>query len=194
MAGLTPPGPPGCAPSCARPCGSSSGRISRWANASRSSSRPKPTRSVSSPSVRLKSPTTGIEPPEPMVTGLAAPFVLQARPCACRAPACRRDSCDRARALVLDELDRAIGRDARAHERLEGVADLLAGPGRRRGGTRPWRCASAAITVLVPSPGVAADDAVDVAGRARLDLLDQHAVRLAGRELRPTCAQETPRP
>ena len=152
----------------------------------RSSSSPKPTSRVSRPSVRLKSPTIGIEPPEPMVTGLAAPFVRQ-RGLGARSSAGHVvGELDRARALVRDELDRAIGRNARAHERFEAPRRSSPGPGRRRGGTRSWP-RLAGDHGLRALARIAADDAVDVAGRARLDLLDQHAALLAGRNAcRPT--------
>src|SRR5947207_13857231 len=38
--------------------------------------------------------------------------------------------------------------------------------------------------------GIAADDAIDVAGRTRGDLLDQEAIRLAGRDRKPDRFQE----
>ena len=43
---------------------------------------------------------------------------------------------------------------------------------------------------LGPLAGVAADDAVDLGGRARRDLLDQHAVLLARRRLQADLAEE----
>src|SRR5947209_4864925 len=96
---------------------------------------------------------------------------------------------DRRRDGVIEELDGAIDRQALAHERAERARDLFRillahqterylGPGRGRN----YRLGALA--------GIAADDAVDVAGRAGGDLLDQHAILLAGRSFQADLAQK----
>ena len=62
--------------------------------------------------------------------------------------------------LPLDQAERDLGRGFRRDHRLGALA------------------------------GIAADDAVDVAGRARRDLLDQQAILLAGRNRKPDRLQE----
>src|SRR5205823_1654564 len=64
------------------------------------------------------------------------------------------------RILALDQAEGDLGRGLRRDHRLRALADI------------------------------AADNAVDVAGRARGDLLDQEAIRLAGRDRQPDRLQE----
>ena len=90
----------------------------------RSSSSAKPTAACPCRAACLKSPTIGIDPPEPTATALRAPFRGK-RACApCRAPDARAAARSRARRMG-DELGHAIGRQALAHEAAEGRADLL---------------------------------------------------------------------
>ena len=154
----------------------------------RSSSRPKPTISESIPSSRLKSPTTGIEPPPPTRAG----SIPHSSVSAARAPArygpskgsrvaplppwlvkVTRQSggrwlvdegpeigADRFRILVADQPEGHLGRGLGRDHRLEALA------------------------------GIAADDAVDLAGRPRPDLLQHRPPGLASRRRQPDRAEE----
>src|SRR6266496_6536683 len=80
------------------------------------------------------------------------------------------------------ELDLGVGREAPAHEAVEGGANFLrvlcsyqAEGNLRRGLRRDHG--------FRPLPGVAADHPVNFSGRARGDLLDQHAVPFTGGRL-----------
>ena len=90
---------------------------------------------------------------------------------------------------VIDEFRRAIPRQALADERAKRLADLprvlLADQAERDlGGSR------ARDDGLRSFPGIAADDAVDVAGRPGRHLLDQDAVLFAGRNFQTDLAEE----
>ena len=153
-----------------------------------SSSSPKPTSTVSSPSVRLKSATIGIDAPRADQQRLLAPFIGQR---ALRGGERLHVPVERNRRRVgmIDELGRAIPRHPRRDVIAKRVSDLvgllpLHQPERNLRGRlrRDHRLGALA--------GVAADDAVDVAGRARRDLLDQQAILLAGRNRKPDRLEE----
>ncbi len=148
-------------------------RISRSANGCGRRDRPKPTSSDSMPSIFWKSPTIGIEPPMPIISGRLRPFVRQR---VLRLVEQRRvvGKLDRRRAAMADGTRRSSRPGASsAHRR-----------GRRRGSlsgsclpTRRKETLAEAFggdDRLEALAGIAAADAVDLGGRARPDQF-QHA-------------------
>ena len=95
----------------------------------------------------------------------------------------------RRRQAEIAELDLAVGRQARAHEGAEAVADFL-GVLLADQAERDFRRGLPGDDGLGALAGIAADDAVDLGGRPRGDLLDQHAALLAGRRLQPDRPEE----
>ena len=154
----------------------------------RSSSRPKPISSVSMPSRRLKSPTIGIEAPEPISTASLPHSSVSARRAAPSAGMPQSSAIAGAPVWLMNSAVQSAGSRARTKAR-KAVADpvrvLIADQAERHLGRRFGR--DHRLRALA---GVAADDAVHVAGRPRRDLLDQQAVLLAGRHLQPDLAEE----
>ena len=154
----------------------------------RSSSSAKPTSSESMPSTFLKSATMGIEPPAPTATALWPHSSASTLRALLSAGIVERQL-QRRRQAEIAELDLAVGRQPRAHEGAEAVAHLLrvlladqAERDLRRGLARDDGLGALA--------GIAADDAVDLGGRPRGDLLEHQAALLAGRDLEADLAEE----
>ena len=137
----------------------------------------------------MKSPTIGIEPPAPIVTAFlphssasAGARLVERRIVErqLRAPA---KSAKLANSTVQSTGSRAL------HEGAERLADLL-GVLLAHQTERHLRRRLAGDHGLGALAGVAADDAVDLGGRPRGDLLDQHPVLFAGRHLQADLPEE----
>ena len=117
-----------------------------------------------------------------------APFGLQRAPRAAHRLAARRQR-DRRAGAVGDELRRDVGRQPRLDEGAEALDDplrvLLADQPERHFGARLGR--QHRLRALAD---IAADDAVDVAGRARPDHLQRRAALLAGGNREADLAEE----
>ena len=155
----------------------------------RSSSSAKPTRSESMPSTLLKSATIGIEPPAPTVTALLAPLLAPAPSRALSSAGLSNESCSGgARPKLANSTLQSAG--IRARTKARKASRIFSGscsPTRRNETLADRLAGDDGLGALA---GIAADDAVDLGGRPRGDLLDQHAVLLAGRNLQPDLAEE----
>ncbi len=134
---------------------------------------------VSMPSTRLKSPTIGIEPPSPI--GIAfLPHSSFSAPSALFSDGLSKGSRNRRRAAKIAELDGAVDRQAVAHEisgTRRGFSRVLIADQTER----HLRHRLSEDDGLGALARIAADDAIDLRGRPRGDLLEQQAVLLARR-------------
>jgi len=131
-----------------------------------------PTMIVSMPRMRLKSPTIRDRAALPDRQRLLAPFGGERGARLGKRRIVETAARSRGSAGEARELDLASAGSRRAHEGVKGRADLLRVLRRRRGGRRPSP-SPARGSPSSPLPGIAADYAVDLGGRAGGDLLDQ---------------------
>ena len=143
---------------------------------------------VSMPSSRLKSPTIGIEPPSPTMTA----FLPHSADSAARVLISRGLSKDSSIAGAPPKFPnstlQSIGKRARTKARKP--SRILLWILRADQAERHLRHGLAGDHGLGTLAGIAADDAVDLGGRAGGDLLDQQAASLARRRLEADAAEE----